>query len=72
MGVDRTGGLIGFNQGSVTLSDDGVAGLDDDKMRDPEEFVGWDFDAVWDIVTEGDGSYPFLQDNLQSPRPGVE
>lgn len=77
-GNSNTGGLAGGNNGTVTNSywitdtggpDNGIGtGLSTMQMRQQNSFSGWDFGSIWSI---GEGyTYPYLQNNTQSPPPG--
>jgi hypothetical protein len=53
---------------------DGGTGVDTPLMKTQSTFTdaGWDFDEVWQITDEdGTASYPYLQNNPQSPAPGL-
>lgn len=41
-----------------------------DQLRDAANFVGFDFNTIWDITSNGEASYPFLRGIPQSPAPG--
>lgn len=79
-GSTTTGGLIGKNNGTVTGcywdsekseqgGSSGGTALTTVNMRKQISFTGWDFSAVWSI-DEG-LSYPYLQSNVQEPKPGT-
>jgi hypothetical protein len=67
----EVGGLVGFNEGEVSssfydsetsvqpLGDTGKGfGLSTIEMQDKTSFIGWDFEAVWYMVS---GQYPHLR-----------
>ncbi|MCR3956377.1 MAG: S-layer homology domain-containing protein [Gudongella sp.] len=70
-GTFRWGGLVGYNSigtisscywntetSGMTASAGGI-GYTSSQMTDQTNFVGWDFDTVWDI--DGGISYPYLR-----------
>jgi hypothetical protein len=69
----NTGGLIGDNDGRVSLSyydkqtskqsDSGKGeGKTTAQMKQKATFAGWDFKKVWDIKSEANDGYPSLRD----------
>lgn len=82
-GETDTGGLVGFNSGTIadaywdvnTTGQDtsaGGTGLTTSQLK-ANTSLNFDFDDTWSVIDNGTYiSYPFLQDNTQSPEPGVE
>ncbi len=79
-GNSSVGGLTGLDTGSMTggwwntessgqASSASGTGLTDPMMRMETSFTGFDFAATWSI-TETE-TFPFLQQNIQSPGPGI-
>lgn len=83
-GNNRVGGLVGENGGTVensywdieTTTQDGSAGgvgLTTIEMKSAHNKLdGFDFENTWDVVSDQDVSYPYLQANPQDPEPGRE
>ncbi|MCG8374662.1 MAG: T9SS type A sorting domain-containing protein, partial [Balneolales bacterium] len=79
-GNSSVGGLTGLDTGSMTggwwntessgqASSASGTGLTDQMMRMEASFTGFDFTGTWSI-TETE-TFPFLQQNIQSPGPGI-
>ncbi len=85
-GTQNLGGLVGSdNGGTMTRSYWNIStsgqptsagssaefGKTTDEMKQQSTFVSWDFTDTW-TTSAGTGaiSYPYLQDNIQSPAPG--
>ena len=63
------------NTTNQSTSDGGATGLSTDEMLGENadtNMDGFDFTSTWDVVDdETNVSYPFLQDNTQTPAPGL-
>ncbi|CAD5247936.1 MULTISPECIES: fibronectin type III domain-containing protein [unclassified Imperialibacter] len=80
-GSSDVGGFAGRDEGTETsaaywsTATSGQAtsgsgtGLNSTDIRKEASFSGWDFVSTWEIVENS--SYPFLQNTLESPAPGI-
>ncbi len=52
----------------------GATGLTTSAMKDSLTFAnaGWDFTNIWAIATGDSLSYPYLKNNAQNPKPGIQ
>jgi len=79
------GGLIGTTQESPTVesaywdtqttaqsSSVAGTGLTTSQLKADESLAGFDFQNTWDVRSGTAVSYPYLQNNIQSPAPGLE
>jgi len=70
----HVGGLVGYNISGIVdfenywnfetsgqSASDGGTDLSTAEMKDSTNYVGWDFDTIWDIDQSINNGYPFLQ-----------
>jgi len=79
------GGLIGTTQESPTIesaywdtettaqsSSEAGTGLTTTQLKANQSLAGFDFQHTWNVRSGTEISYPYLQNNTQSPAPGLE